>query len=120
MVSTLHHRRFTRIKGKENIRDAVERIPATMIRKIEAVAEARREVGRVRAEALTRMKGGLRALYRTLELPGANPLKDAHAALDTAVLNAWFQRQKGSPRPSPGIKPTSRTRRVIAKLLGKA
>jgi len=26
------------------------------------------------------MKGGLRALYRTLELPGANPLKDAHAA----------------------------------------
>jgi hypothetical protein len=32
------------------------------------------------------MKGGLRALYRTLELPGANPLKDAHAALDTAIL----------------------------------
>ena len=26
------------------------------------------------------------ALYRTLELPGANPLKDAHAALDAAVL----------------------------------
>ena len=23
------------------------------------------------------------------ELPGANPLKDAHAALDTAVLNAY-------------------------------
>ncbi|MEO6183422.1 MAG: hypothetical protein ABIP71_10035, partial [Verrucomicrobiota bacterium] len=39
--------------------------------------------------ALTKMKGGLRALYRTLELPGANPLKDAHAALDTAVLNAY-------------------------------
>ena len=35
------------------------------------------------------MKGGLRALYRTLELPGANPLKDAHAALDTAVLTAY-------------------------------
>jgi hypothetical protein len=30
----------------------------------------------------------LRALYRTLELPRANPLKDAHAALDTAVLTA--------------------------------
>jgi hypothetical protein len=26
---------------------------------------------------------------RTLELPGANPLKDAHAALDTAVLTAY-------------------------------
>ena len=35
------------------------------------------------------MKGGLRALYRTLELPGANPLKDAHAALDAAVLAAY-------------------------------
>lgn len=35
------------------------------------------------------MKGGLRALYRTLELPGANPLKDAHAALDAAVLEAY-------------------------------
>lgn len=35
------------------------------------------------------MKGGLRALYRTLELPGANPLKAAHAALDAAVLAAY-------------------------------
>ena len=35
------------------------------------------------------MKGGLRALYRTLELPGANPLKAAHAALDAAVLTAY-------------------------------
>jgi hypothetical protein len=43
----------------------------------------------VRAEALSKMKGGLRALYRTLELPGANPLRDTHAALDTAVLNAY-------------------------------
>jgi hypothetical protein len=43
----------------------------------------------VRAEALPKMKGGLRALYRTLELPGANPLKDAHAALDAAVLSAY-------------------------------
>lgn len=59
------------------------------IKKIEAVAAAGREVRRVRAEALPKMKGGLRALYRTLELPGANPLKDAHAALDTAVLNAY-------------------------------
>jgi hypothetical protein len=38
---------------------------------------------------LRSLKGGLRALYRTLELPGANPLKDAHAALDAAVLAAY-------------------------------
>jgi hypothetical protein len=30
-----------------------------------------------------------RSFYRTLELPGANPLKDAHAALDAAVLAAY-------------------------------
>jgi hypothetical protein len=33
--------------------------------------------------------GGLRAVYRTLELPGKRPLKDAHAALDAAVLAAY-------------------------------
>lgn len=58
-------------------------------KQIEAVAEAGRQVRRVRAEALRKLYGGLRALYRTLELPGANPLKDAHAALDAAVLAAY-------------------------------
>lgn len=56
---------------------------------IEAVAKAGREVRRVRDEALKKVKGGLRAVYRTLELPGKNPLKDAHAALDAAVLKAY-------------------------------
>ncbi len=28
-------------------------------------------------------------MYRTLELPGKNPLKDAHAALDAAVMKAY-------------------------------
>lgn len=58
-------------------------------KQVKAVAEAGREIRRIRAEALKSMKGGLRALYRTLELPGANPLKDAHAALDAAVLAAY-------------------------------
>ena len=48
-----------------------------------------KDVWRIRAEALQHIKGGLRALYRTLELPGRNPLKDAHAALDAAVLAAY-------------------------------
>jgi hypothetical protein len=59
------------------------------VAQIDAVAVAARAVRRVRAEALPKLKGGLRALYRTLELPGANPLKDAHAALDAAVLAAY-------------------------------
>jgi hypothetical protein len=53
------------------------------IAKIEAVAEAARELRRVRAEALAKLKGGLRALYRTLELPGA----------------------RSSPAPTPRIAP---------------
>jgi len=57
--------------------------------KIDAVAAAARELRAVRREALPKLKGGLRALYRTLALPGANPLKEAHAALDTAVLTAY-------------------------------
>ena len=48
-----------------------------------------RRVRRVRAEALSKLKGGLRAVYRTLELPGKNPLKAAHEALDSAVTAAY-------------------------------
>jgi hypothetical protein len=63
------------------------------VKQVQAVADAGREIRRVRAEALasriTKIRGGLRALYRTLEFPGANPLKDAHAALDAAVLAAY-------------------------------
>ena len=53
------------------------------------LSTAGREICRTRAEALQEITGGLRALYRTLELPGKNPLKDAHAALDAAVLDAY-------------------------------
>ena len=56
---------------------------------VNAVAAAGRKVRRIRAETLPQMKGGLRALYRTLEFPGANPRKAAHAALDAAVLAAY-------------------------------
>jgi hypothetical protein len=35
------------------------------------------------------MEGGLRALYKVLELPGNNPLRDAQDALDTAVMDAY-------------------------------
>jgi hypothetical protein len=56
---------------------------------VDAVAEAGRAVRRVRDEYLPKMKGGLRALYRTLDKPGKSPLRDAHAALDAAVLSAY-------------------------------
>jgi SAM-dependent methyltransferase len=56
---------------------------------IESVAAAAREIRRIRANALENTTGGLREIYRLLELPGANPLKDAHAELDKAVLSAY-------------------------------
>ena len=58
-------------------------------KQIDAVAVAAVLVRKIRAEALKQIDGGLRALYRTLELPGRNPLMDAHAALDAAVLAAY-------------------------------
>ena len=79
------------------------------VKQIDAVAAAARELRRVRAEALTKMKGGLRALYRTLELPGANPLKDAHAALDAAVLTAYgFDAKKDLLAQLLALEPGSR------------
>ena len=59
------------------------------MKQIEDVAAGGLRLRLVRAAALGYLKGGLRALYRTLELPGKNPLKDAHAALDAAVLAAY-------------------------------
>src|SRR5205085_12590031 len=41
----------------------------------QTVAEAGREIRRLRADALTKIPGGLRALYPPLELPGKNPSK---------------------------------------------
>ncbi len=56
---------------------------------VNAVVEASRKLQAVRSTALATAKGGLRALYDTLTLPGKNPLREAHAALDKAVLAAY-------------------------------
>ena len=56
---------------------------------VEAVASAARRVRGERSAALSGIKGGLRSVYRTLELPGKSALKSAHAALDAAVLRAY-------------------------------
>ncbi len=109
----------------ESVFDTFPWPQAASVKQVNAVAEAGRQVRRVRAEALQTLPGGLRALYRTLELPGANSLKDAHAALDAAVLDAYgFEARKdllaqllalnlevaakierGEPVTAPGIPP---------------
>jgi len=57
-------------------------------KQIDAIAAAGREIRRIRSAAPANLSGGLRALYRTLDQPGKNPLRDAHVALDAAVLDA--------------------------------
>ncbi|MBI1282496.1 MAG: N-6 DNA methylase [Anaerolineaceae bacterium] len=67
---------------------------------VKAVAEAGRKLHEYRRTAMAKNpKLTLRELYRSLELPGKNPLKDLHAALDAAVLDAYGF-MKPSPQPS--------------------
>lgn len=89
-------RKSSRLKVESDTRYSVRSVFETMPwpqaptkAAVLGVAKAGREVRRVRDQHLPKIKGGLRALYRTLELPGKNQLKDAHAALDAAVLKAY-------------------------------
>jgi SAM-dependent methyltransferase len=57
---------------------------------VKTVAEAGRALHEYRREAMAKNpRLTLRELYRSLEQPGKNPLKDLHAALDQAVLAAY-------------------------------
>ena len=52
---------------------------------IKAVAEAAVALRALRRETMQNLNYSLRDLYRTLEQPGDNPLRDTHAWLDVAV-----------------------------------
>ncbi|MCA1658399.1 MAG: N-6 DNA methylase, partial [Verrucomicrobiaceae bacterium] len=52
---------------------------------IKAVAEAAVALRGLRRETMRKLNYSLRDLYRTLEQPGDNPLREAHARLDAAV-----------------------------------
>jgi hypothetical protein len=56
---------------------------------VRAVANAARHLQAVRAEAIAIRGGGLRDLYRTLDLPGKHALRAAHEELDSAVRSAY-------------------------------
>ena len=59
------------------------------IEKIRAVAEAARALRQLRREIMDANGWSLRAFYKSLETPGENRLRDAHAALDAAVRAAY-------------------------------
>ena len=56
---------------------------------LEAVAKEAVALRQLRREVMARMGWSLRDLYRTLDDPGANPLREAHARLDAAVRAAY-------------------------------
>jgi hypothetical protein len=56
---------------------------------VEAVADAAVVLRELRHKVMDANGWSFRELYRTLDLPGANPLKDAHHQLDAAVRNAY-------------------------------
>jgi hypothetical protein len=85
-----------RLKNEEDYNYSVESIFDTFpwpqcptASQIYSIAKYGREIRRIRTDAVSKVLGGLRGLYRTLAIPGGNPLKDAHAALDAAVLAAY-------------------------------
>ena len=99
LQSTLHFewfRKSSRMKVESDtrysVRDVFETFPwpqSPTLRQVEAVVDAARAVREVRLKAIATTGGGLRDLYRTLELPGKHPLRTAHEELDIAVRQAY-------------------------------
>ena len=66
-------------------------------KQIEAVAQAAVALRALRRDTMQKLNCSLRHLYRTLEQPGDNPLRDAHARLDAAVRAAYGMRADADP-----------------------
>lgn len=65
------------------------------------IANAGRELRGVRNKLATDNNWSLREIYRVMELPGDNPLRDAHNKLDQAVRDAYLF---GLPKSMKGYK----------------
>ena len=64
---------------------------------IAEVAAAAVALRALRREIMDKLGYSLRALYRTLEEPGANPLREAHTRLDAAVRAAYTMPEDADP-----------------------
>lgn len=59
-----------------------------------AVAKAARELRAKRREIMEQFSWNLRELYRSLDVPGANSLEEAHDSLDAAIRAAYGMKRK--------------------------
>ena len=66
-------------------------------RQVVDVAAAAVNLRKLRREIMNKLGCSLRDLYRTLDMPGANPLRDAHTALNTAVRAAYGMPESVDP-----------------------
>lgn len=64
---------------------------------IKKVAAAAVKLRQLRRKVMTENQWSLREIYRTLDLPGDNPLRKAHAELDAAVREAYGMKAKEDP-----------------------
>ena len=85
-------RKSSRLKLEKDLRYSVRAVfetfpwPQQATRaNVLGVAAAARALRKLRRTAVASAPGGLRALYRTLDGPGRNPLRDAHTHLDERV-----------------------------------
>lgn len=67
------------------------------LNQVKKVAKQAVELRKLREELRKKHNLSLRELYRSLELPGAHPLKTAHEALDAAVREAYGMTKKAEP-----------------------
>lgn len=67
------------------------------INDVKRIAKATVSLRKIRNELRTKHDLSFRELYRSLELPGDHPLKDAHAGLDAAVRAAYGMTKTADP-----------------------
>jgi hypothetical protein len=64
---------------------------------IKTVPEVAVALRALRRDTMRKLNYSLRQLYRTLDQPGDNPLRDAHAQLDAAVRAAYGMAENADP-----------------------
>lgn len=66
-------------------------------KQVTGIAAAAKELRHARRSAMEVNKLCLRDLYRTLDLPGENPVRDAHSKLDESVREAYGMKETDDP-----------------------
>jgi hypothetical protein len=67
------------------------------VKAVRGVAGAAVALRKLRREVMGKNRWSLRELYRSLEQPGKNPLREAHEALDEAVRGAYGMKAGADP-----------------------